>query len=141
MLNLQTLSDAIQNRIKAALPDLKYVITLNAEEELDDDKTPAPAIYTLIRGGNLSAPEGMSDYQSGTLEIMVWIKTRHVGKQRGQAGEALYPLFDQVLAALSHWQPTGCCALYCSDFGIYRLSDRFSKVMALQFSLPIETGD
>lgn len=143
-LDLASLDQAICELLRTEVPTLTEVLTLNSEDELESDKTPAPCAYVLIRGGSFKPSPGAARYQEGQADVLVWIKARSVGVDRGAAkqGEAgAYALTSAVINALNFKSPNGCCLLQLASFGVYRLSDRYKAMFAVQFSLNLEIDD
>ncbi len=142
MLDLAAIDSAICARLKASVPALVAVATLNSEDELTQDTVPPPCAYVLVRGGRFDEARGRSQLQEGQADVMVYLKALNVSAVRGAAragADGVYELVQQAIAALAGWEPEGCHELNLAEFGVYRLpAGRFTACMALRFTLRLE---
>lgn len=135
-LDFTALDDAVLDKLRADISELRTVETVGSEEQLTAPSSDQlPAAYTVINGAVYDPVEGVSGYQSGDVTITIFIKAKNLrgGGAARKAADGAYQIIAGVIESLLGFSPTTCGALQLVEVSAFSVS-RNNAIYAVKFA-------
>ncbi len=135
-LDLTALDDAVLDKLRADIHELRTVDTIGAEEQLTAPASdPLPAAYTLINGAVYDPADGVSGYQSGDVTVTVFVRARNLrgGSAARKRSGGAYDLIAGVIQTLLGYAPATCGPLQLVEISAFSVG-RNNATYAVRFA-------